>query len=68
MQMEKCNQDIRNLIAKEGLKYWIVADGLGVNDTTFSKWLRKELDPLKKKEIREVIRKIKRNSKAENNK
>lgn len=54
--MEKRNNDIRTLARVEGLRHWQIAEVLGVSDITFSRWLRKELSPEKKEEIRNAIK------------
>ena len=53
--MYKANADIRTAILESGRKYWEVADTLGIADSTFSKWLRKELDPVKKEMVFNAI-------------
>lgn len=53
------NQDIRTEITKSGLKYWQVADGLGITDGNFSRLLRRELPEEKKQQIRAVITEMK---------
>lgn len=45
------NLEVRMKIFESGLNHWEVADKLGVSATTFSRWLRTELPPTKKKEI-----------------
>lgn len=57
--MPKCNLEIRQQIKDSGLPFWYVADQLGVADTTFSKWLRKELPEDKKAAILQVIEQAK---------
>lgn len=52
------NIDIRNRIAVAAIPKWRVADVVGVADTTFSKWLRKELPAEKKQQVMEAIDKI----------
>ncbi|MFW3654576.1 hypothetical protein [Vagococcus fluvialis] len=42
--MVKVNSDIRKKIEKNRLKYYEVADAIGISDSRFSVWLRKELD------------------------
>lgn len=37
------NRWVRNEIEKAGLKYWEVADAIGISPYTFSTWLRHEL-------------------------
>ena len=49
--MNKANMDIRMAIAESGRKYWEVADTLGISDSTFTKWLRKELEPARKEMV-----------------
>lgn len=53
------NIEVRNAIKNSGLKYWQVADALNVSDSTFTKWLRKELDPEKKVAVMKAIDKLK---------
>ncbi len=57
--MMKANQEIRNAIAKAGIKYWQVADRYGINDGNFARLLRKELSPEKKERIFAIIEDIK---------
>lgn len=57
--MTKCNLDIRQQIKNAGLPLWLVASQIGIADTTFSKWLRKELPDTTKKEILKAIEEIK---------
>lgn len=52
------NIEIRQAIIESGLKYWQVADALNVADSTFTKWLRKELDPDKKAIVMDAIEKL----------
>lgn len=56
--MSIANQDIRNEIAKNNLKYWQVAQAIGINDGNFSRLLRAELSDNRKKEILQTIKKI----------
>lgn len=64
--MSKKNIDIREAIKNSGFSHWFIADRLGVTDTTFSRWLRKELAEEKKKEIFQIIKKLE--SEVENTK
>lgn len=52
------NREIRDLIVQRRLKHYEVAEALGVNECTFSKWLRKELPDSKKEHIISVIMEI----------
>ncbi len=54
------NSDIRERIQKyKGtVKNWQIADYLGIADTTFSRWLRKELATEKKELIMSAIERL----------
>lgn len=54
------NEKIRRCISESGLRYWEIADALGVADTTFTKWLRHELPVEKKEEILAAIERLKK--------
>lgn len=56
--MKKANQDIRNKIEANNIKYWQVALKYGVNDVTFSKKLRVELKDTEKEKINNIIDKL----------
>lgn len=51
--------DIRKKIKESGFTYWLVADRLGIADTTFSRWLRKELPKEKKEMILNAVEELK---------
>lgn len=42
------NIEVRTAIKEAGLKYWEVAEKLGMNDGNFSRKLRKELSDVEK--------------------
>lgn len=52
------NTEIRKAIDAAGLRYWQVAEELGVADTTFTKWLRKELPDEKRIQVMAAIEKL----------
>jgi len=52
------NNDIRLTAAGAGVKLWEIADELGITDSSFSRWLRKELPSEKKAKINEIIKKL----------
>ena len=49
------NQEIRIQAKANNIPLWKIAEAFGVTDSTFSKWLRKELPQEKKKKALEVI-------------
>ena len=53
-----CNQEIREAAKKSGVKLWQVADCIGMNDSNFSRKLRKELPNNERKEILDIIASI----------
>lgn len=52
------NQDIRAAIAQAGLRYWWVAEELGVACGTLSNRLRKELSQEEKQEVLSAIQRL----------
>lgn len=60
--MQTKNQDIKNFILKNNLKFWQIAEKLNINDGNFSRLLRKELTNEKKDEIFEIVNQLKNNN------
>lgn len=52
------NEDLRSKVGEYNLKLWQVAHKLGITDASFSRLLRLELSPEKKKEILDVVEKL----------
>ena len=52
------NTKIRDAAKANGVKLWMVADRIGVQDTTFSRMLRHELPKQKQAEILKAISEI----------
>lgn len=50
-----CNQEIRDAAKKNGVKLWQVADRIGMNDSNFSRKLRKELPEHERTKILGII-------------
>ena len=53
-----CNTAIRNAIQSAGVRHWMVADKLGVSETTFCRMLRKELSEDSLYELDKIFNKI----------
>ena len=51
----KANQKVRYLIESNRLKYFEVADEIGISDSRFSVWLRKELEGERKERTLKAI-------------
>lgn len=49
------NLDIRTEVKSAGLRLWQIADGLGIDDSRFSRKLRHELPEAEKQRIRDII-------------
>lgn len=63
--MIKANQDIRNKVKQNNIKYWQVALKYGVNDVTFTKKLRVELSLKEKEKINCIIDELIREQKED---
>lgn len=49
------NQDIREYAKKNNIKLWLIAEKLGIADSSFSRILRYEITQKKRKEIFAII-------------
>lgn len=52
------NQDIKNYAKSKGVRLWQIAAVLHINDSNFSRKLRKELSEAQKQEIIQIIDRI----------
>lgn len=52
------NEDIRSYAKENKVALWMIAKRLGVSEPTITRWLRIELEPLKKQEFMNVIDEI----------
>ena len=52
------NMEIRNMLFKNNIKHYALAEYLNVSACTMSRWLRTELPTEKKKEILDAIEKL----------
>jgi hypothetical protein len=57
-RIEMNNKEIRNAAGGHGLKLWQVAEAIGMNESAFSRKLRKELPQEEKEKILAVIEKL----------
>ena len=57
--MTKQNLEIRNATKEAGLKLWQVADAYGMTESSFSRFLRKELPPDIQSTILDIIHHLK---------
>ncbi len=58
------NQDIRAEVKSAGLRFWQIADKLGINDGNFSRKLRHELPDTEKDRIRGIIAELSKEAQA----
>ena len=49
------NPEIRNTIKRHRLRYWEVAEQIGISDSRLSVWLRTPLTDDRKKRVEEAI-------------
>lgn len=52
------NKEIRNAAGGHGIRLWQVAEAIGMNESAFSRKLRKELPQAEKEKILAVIEKM----------
>lgn len=52
------NRDIRNAAGGYGIRLWQVAEAIGMNESAFSRKLRRELPQEEKEKILAVIEKL----------
>jgi len=57
--MSLTNLEIRQLMEKKRIKYYELAEVLGVNASTLSRWLQKELTEEQKKQVLAAINNFK---------
>ena len=53
-----CNMDIRTEIYSSGIRFWRVAQGIGISAEHFSRKLRHELPEEEKDKIRAIIKEL----------
>lgn len=51
----KENQDIRDKARIEDVPYWMIAKEVGITASTFSVWLRTEMEPERKNKVLAAI-------------
>lgn len=56
--MSDKNKKLRNKITRSGFKYWEIAKEIGGSASSFSVWLRIEVDNGKGKKINDAIEKL----------
>ena len=56
--MGKANQGIRDELARNQIPHWLLAQTLGVHETTLVRWLRSPLSPERTASIRIAINEI----------
>lgn len=54
-----CNTAIRSAIQNAGVRHWMVADELGISETTFCRMLRKELPGERREEVLQAVQNVK---------
>lgn len=56
--MKLANIEIRNSIKENRLRYWEVAERVGISDTRFSAWLRLPLNDDRKERVLNAIKEL----------
>ena len=52
------NTELRSEVKAAGLRWWEIAEGLGLSEFTLSRRLRHELPEAEKERIREIVREL----------
>ncbi len=52
------NEDLRAEVKTAGVRWWRIAEGLGLSEFTLSRRLRHELPEAEKGRIREIVREL----------
>ena len=52
------NADLRYLIETNGLRYWQVAERIGVTNCTLSTWMRTEMKGVRKMRVEKAINEL----------
>jgi len=55
---KETNKDIRSAAKAAGVLYWEIADRLGIQDSAFSRKLRRELPPDEREKILTIINEL----------
>lgn len=63
--MRQRNADIRNKAKQADVKLWEIGEKLGMSDSTFSRFLRKETDIDTKKRILSIIQELKKDEQGQ---
>ncbi|WP_225422957.1 hypothetical protein [Companilactobacillus jidongensis] len=58
------NEKLREKIKNEDLKYWEIANTIGITDSTFSRWLRTPLNDERKQRVLDAISELTKEIKA----
>lgn len=56
--LDRSNEDIRLLISKNKLKYWEVAEAIGISSFTFTVWLRTPLTDERKERVEKAVNEL----------
>lgn len=55
---DMANEDVKRILRKNGVYHYQVADALGLQDSAFSRLLRKDLTEEKKREIYAAVERL----------
>lgn len=53
-----CNEDLRTEVKASGVYFWQICEVLKISEPTMTRWLRHELPPEKKEQIRGIIQQL----------
>ena len=58
------NMEIRMTMLKNNMKFWQVANVIGINPATLSRWMREKLEGDRLEQVEKAIEKLKSEQKA----
>lgn len=56
--MEKTNAEIRMLMKVNDIRFWQLAEAVGVSDPTINRWFRHELEGEQRKRVEFALQKL----------
>lgn len=57
--MTERNGALKRELKRECIPYWQVAEKMGVSESTFIRWMRKDLNPIVSASVRKAIEELK---------
>lgn len=56
--MQQCNMDIREYVRSRRLLMWEIAEEAGISQPTLCRWMRTEMDPVRRDRIERAMKSL----------